>query len=85
MPAEARECAETKAAKPIAGYALDELRETRSMTQARLADIPGKDQPVISRIERRSDMYVSTLAGFIVSDWEGFQRVREVSETGATG
>jgi len=65
MPAEARERAETKAAKPIAEYALDELREARSMTQARLADIPGQDQSVISRIEKRTDMYVSTLAEFI--------------------
>jgi Phage derived protein Gp49-like (DUF891)/Helix-turn-helix domain len=52
-------------AKLIAEYALDELREARSMTQARLADIPGKDQSVISRIEKRTDMYVGTLAEFI--------------------
>ncbi len=65
MPAEARERAEAKAAKLIAEYALDELREARSMTQARLADILGKDQSVISRIEKRTDMYVSTLAEFI--------------------
>ena len=44
---------------------LDELREARSMTQAGLADILGKDQSVISRIEKRADMYVSTLAEFI--------------------
>ncbi len=62
MPAEARERAEAKAAKLIGEYALDELREARSMTQARLADILGKDQSVISRIEKRTDMYVSTLA-----------------------
>jgi transcriptional regulator with XRE-family HTH domain len=65
MPPEARERVEAKAAKLIAEYALDELREARSMTQARLADILGKDQSVISRIERRTDMYVSTLAEFI--------------------
>ena len=65
MPAEVRERAEAKAAKLIAEYALDELREARSMTQARLADILGKDQSVISRIEKRTDMYVSTLAEFI--------------------
>jgi ribosome-binding protein aMBF1 (putative translation factor) len=65
MPAEARERAEAKAAKLIGEYALDELREARSMTQARLADILGKDQSVISRIEKRTDMYVSTLAEFI--------------------
>jgi hypothetical protein len=65
LPAEARARAEAKAAKLIAEYALDELRQGRSMTQARLADIPGKDQSVISRIEKRTDMYVSTLAEFI--------------------
>jgi transcriptional regulator with XRE-family HTH domain len=65
MPSDARARAEEKAAKLIAEYALNELREARSMTQARLADILGKDQSVISRIEKRTDMYVSTLAEFI--------------------
>ena len=65
MPPAARGRAEAKAAKLIAEYALHELREARSMTQARLAEILGKDQSVISRIEKRTDMYVSTLAEFI--------------------
>ncbi len=65
MPAEARGRAEAKARKLISEYALGELREARSMTQARLAEILGKDQSVISRIEKRTDMYVSTLAEFI--------------------
>ena len=65
MPSDARARAEEKAAKLIAEFALNELREARSMTQARLADILGKDQSVISRIEKRTDMYVSTLAEFI--------------------
>ena len=30
-----------------------------------MADIPGKDRSVISRIEKRTDMYVSTLGEFI--------------------
>jgi transcriptional regulator with XRE-family HTH domain len=65
MPAAARYRAETKAATLIAEYALGELREARSLTQARLAEILGKDQSVISRLEKRTDMYVSTLADFI--------------------
>lgn len=65
MPAESRARAEATAKKLIAEYALDELREARSMTQTRLAEILGKDQSVISRIEKRTDMYVSTLADFI--------------------
>lgn len=35
------------------------------MTQAHLADILSKDQSVISRLEKRTDMYVSTLADFV--------------------
>jgi ribosome-binding protein aMBF1 (putative translation factor) len=65
MPPAARSRAEARATKLIAEYALHELREARSMTQARLAEILGKDQSVISRIEKRTDMYVSTLAEFI--------------------
>jgi len=65
MPPAARSRAEARATQLIAEYALHELREARSMTQARLAEILGKDQSVISRIEKRTDMYVSTLADFI--------------------
>ena len=65
MPPEARQRAEAKAARLIGEYALGELREARAMTQARLAQILGKDQSVISRLEKRTDMYVSTLADFI--------------------
>ena len=65
MPPVSRARAEEKAAGLIAEYALGELREARAMTQARLAEIPGKDQPAISRLEKRTDMYVSTLAEFI--------------------
>ena len=65
MPPAARSRAEARATQLIAEYALHELREARSMTQARLAEILGKDQSVISRIEKRTDMYVSTLAEFI--------------------
>jgi ribosome-binding protein aMBF1 (putative translation factor) len=65
MPSDARGRAETQAGKLIAEYALEELRHARSMTQAHLAEILGKDQSVISRMERRTDMYVSTLAEFV--------------------
>ncbi len=65
MPADSRERAESAARKLINEYALDELREARAMTQARLAEILGKNQSVISRMERRADIYVGTLADFI--------------------
>lgn len=65
MSADSRERAESATRKLIDEYTLDELREARAMTQARLAEILGKDQSVISRMERRADVYVCTLADFI--------------------
>jgi len=44
---------------------LDELREAREMTQLHLAKIPGGDQAAVSKLERRADMYVSTLQSFV--------------------
>ena len=52
--------------KLLADYrALEELREARALTQRQLAATLGKNQSVIARMERRTDMYISTLAGFI--------------------
>jgi DNA-binding XRE family transcriptional regulator len=44
---------------------LDELRAARQMTQESLASVLGVKQASISKLERRADMYVSTLARFI--------------------
>ena len=50
-----------------AGMALDELRAARELTQARLADLLEIDQSSVSKLERRTDMYVSTLRDFIAA------------------
>jgi DNA-binding XRE family transcriptional regulator len=44
---------------------LDELREARAMTQVHLAKILGVNQAAVSKLERRTDMYVSTLQDFV--------------------
>ena len=44
---------------------LDELRAARQLTQDRLAALLNVNQSAVSKLERRADMYVSTLAGFI--------------------
>jgi ribosome-binding protein aMBF1 (putative translation factor) len=44
---------------------LDELREARAMTQEHLAKILNVNQSAISKMERRADMYVSTLQDFV--------------------
>jgi ribosome-binding protein aMBF1 (putative translation factor) len=66
MPPESRKRADELAKQMLAEYkALEEVRAARALTQQRLAQILGKDQSVISRLERRTDMYISTLAEFI--------------------
>ena len=44
---------------------LSRLRQARSLTQEHLGTLLKRDQSAISQMERRSDMYVSTLADFI--------------------
>lgn len=49
----------------LAEMPFNRLREARMLTQEHLAGILHKDQSAISQLERRSDMYVRTLADFI--------------------
>ena len=48
-----------------AEMALEELRGALRMTQQQLAETLHVDQSAISKLERRTDMYVSTLERFI--------------------
>ena len=45
--------------------ALNELRAARQITQKQLADTLHINQAAVSKIERRTDMYVSTLRNII--------------------
>jgi transcriptional regulator with XRE-family HTH domain len=65
MSSQARERASALAAKYRAEMALDELREAREMTQVHLAKVLGVNQAAVSKLERRTDMYVSTLHDFV--------------------
>ena len=65
MSPQARERSRALAAKYRSEMALDELREAREMTQVHLAKVPGVNQATVSKLERRADMYVSTLHGFV--------------------
>jgi len=60
-----RERARELAKKYRAEMALDELREAREMTQQHLAKILGVNQAAVSKMERRTDMYISTLQDFV--------------------
>lgn len=44
---------------------LTELRKARLLTQARLAETLKVNQGAISKIEKRSDMYLSTLRSYV--------------------
>src|SRR5580700_9322690 len=65
MSPEARERSSRLAAKYRSEMPLDELREARDMTQQHLARILKVNQAAVSKMERRTDMYVSTLQDFV--------------------
>jgi DNA-binding XRE family transcriptional regulator len=49
----------------VEAVTLNQLREARMLTQASLASILGVNQGSVSKMEKRTDMYVSTLRSFI--------------------
>src|ERR1035438_332877 len=57
--------ADRKARKLLAAMPLQELRQARKLSQEQLADVLHVKQASISKLERRSDMYISTLRNFI--------------------
>lgn len=54
-----------RARKILAEMPLDELREARELTQTGLAKILGINQASVSKMERQTDMYISTLRSFV--------------------
>jgi predicted XRE-type DNA-binding protein len=47
------------------GMTLNQLREARQLTQVRLAGVLKINQGAVSMMEKRTDMYVSTLRNYI--------------------
>ena len=82
MSTEARAKARALAQKYTAEMPLDELRAARQMTQEHLARLLGTKQAAISRLERRTDMYLSTLHS-IVKAMGGRLRIEAVFPEGA--
>lgn len=52
-------------AQEVAHMRLDDLRRARNLSQEQLAEALGVDQAVVSRIEHRADLYLSTLRRFV--------------------
>ena len=65
MPAPAVKRAHAKAQAMLAEMPLNELRQARGLSQKMLADVLHVQQPSIAKIEKRADMYISTLRSHI--------------------
>ena len=65
MSLKARAAAETKAIQMLAEMPMQELRQAKHLSQERMAEILETKQANVSQIERRTDMYISTLRSYI--------------------
>ena len=65
MSPESRARAEAKAQAMLAEMPLNELRQARWLSQKMLAEVLHVQQPSIAKIEKRTDMYISTLRSHI--------------------
>jgi len=67
MKPERRARIEANVRETLAEMPLEELRSAREMTQTQLAEILQVSQGAVSKVERRTDMYISTLRSYIKS------------------
>jgi len=65
MPAARRKRIAKRVQRALAAMPLEELRRARRMTQVELAQTLGVNQGEVSKIEHRTDVYLSTLAGYV--------------------
>ncbi len=65
MSAASRARSERKAKKLLAQMPLQEIRAARQLTQEHLAKVLRVKQASVSKLERRADMYISTLRDFV--------------------
>lgn len=82
LPKESRKRVEKRLEQSLAEYPLHELRAARELTRENLAQVLGITQATVSKLERRTDMYVSTLARFIEA-MGGKLEIRAVFPDGA--
>lgn len=65
MPIEAQEKSHEIAQQMIKEMPLQELREARKLSQKVIAELLNVQQPAVAKLEKRTDMYVSTLRSHI--------------------
>ncbi len=86
--------AEAKALAMLAEMPLNELRQARGLSQKMLAEVLHVQQPSIAKMEKRTDMYLSTLRSHIEAMGgqlevvarfpDGAVKINNFSELGAT-
>lgn len=65
MPEERQRRIVKRVRDTLASMPLEEIRKARQMTQVRLAEVLAVNQGEISKIEHRTDIYISTLAAYV--------------------
>jgi predicted transcriptional regulator len=65
MSPESREWVKREVAKAISEMPLNELRNARGLSRQMLAETLHIQQPAIAKLEKRTDMYISTLRSHI--------------------
>jgi DNA-binding XRE family transcriptional regulator len=65
MSPESRARNAARAKEELRNMPLNQLRNARQMTQTRLAEVLEVDQGNISKLEQRTDMYLSTLRSYV--------------------
>ena len=61
----AKAASDTEHQRLVAEMSLHQLRKARELTQTKLAEELHMGQGDVSKLERRTDMYVSTLASYL--------------------
>ncbi len=65
MSPEDRAEIKARSAQLLAELPLEQLRSARNLTQTNLAQVLGVNQSAVSKIEKRADMYLSTLRSYV--------------------
>jgi ribosome-binding protein aMBF1 (putative translation factor) len=93
MSKESQARAASMAAEMMAEIPLSELRQARGLSQKMLAEVLNIKQPSVAKLEKRTDMYISTLRSHIeamgghlelVAQFpEGAVKIKSFSEIGS--
>ena len=67
MPIEAQQESERRFREMMEEIPLEQLRRARKLTQEQLAETLNLNQSSISKLEKRTDLYLSTLANFVAA------------------